>query len=126
MGNRARRALADSVYASRIVTIQLAVTLAAALLLALVGWVHAGSGLLGGLIAVAGNALFAMRIFDRYRAQEPGRLLGRFYGAELQKLLLTGVLFAGSIILVHPLSAGALFGVFLLVQMAPVVIVNFL
>jgi ATP synthase protein I len=63
-------------------------------------------------------------MFGHYRAQEPGVLLRRFYGAEFQKLLLTGLLFAATILWVKPLSAGALFGVFLLVQMTPVLIAH--
>ena len=124
MGSSGRRNLADSSQAYRIVFTQLAVTLLVAPPLGLVGWVHAWSGLIGGLIAVLGNALFALRIFGRYRAQEPGRLLGRFYAAELSKLLLTMLLFAMAVVLVKPLSIVALLGIFLLVQMVPVLIVN--
>ena len=108
----------------RLVGLQLATALAAAGMLIAVGWTHAWSGLIGGLIATLANGLFALRIFVGYRAQEPGRLLGRMYGAELQKLVLTGALFAGAIIWVEPLSAVALFGVFLLVQVLPVLLAH--
>ena len=119
--------LADKHQAYRTILAQLAMTLIAALFLQLVaGKVFAYSGLAGGMIATLANALFAFRIFVRYTAQEPGKLLARFYGAEILKLVLTGLLFAGVILWIKPLSVGALFGVFLLVQMAPMVIVQLL
>lgn len=105
---------------------QLSATLVAALLLLALGRVHAWSGLLGGLIASLGSGVLALRVFVRYRAQEPARLLARFYRAELYKLVLTGFLFAGVIIWVKPLSAGALFGVYLLVQLVPLLVSHFL
>jgi len=116
--------LASARQAWQLVFFQLIVSLIASLILIFPGWVHAWSGLVGGLIATVANAFFALRLFTRYRAQEPGVLLRRFYGAEFQKLLLTGLLFAAAIHWVKPLSAGALFGVFLLVQMAPVLIAH--
>jgi ATP synthase protein I len=105
---------------------QLAISLLAALTLLAIGWIHAYSGLIGGMIAALANVFFASRVFVRYRAQEPEKLLGRFYGAELQKLVLTAALFAAAIIGVKPLSAMALFGVYLLAQMVPILVSRFL
>ncbi len=119
--------LADKRQAYRTVLAQLVTSLTAALLLLMVaGGVYAYSGLAGGLIATLGNVLFAYRIFVRYTAQEPGRLVARFYGAEILKLVLTGLLFAGVILWIKPLSVGALFGIFLLVQLMPMVVVQLL
>ncbi|WP_051301795.1 ATP synthase subunit I [Sedimenticola selenatireducens] len=119
--------LADKRQAYRTVLAQLVTTLTAALLLLMVaGDVYAYSGLAGGLIATLANAFFAFRIFVRYTAQEPGRLLARFYGAEILKLVLTGLLFAGAILWIKPLSVGALFGIFLLVQLMPIAVVQLL
>jgi ATP synthase protein I len=119
--------LADKRQAYRTLLAQLVTTLTAALLLLMVaGSVYAYSGLAGGLIATLTNAFFAYRIFVRYSAQEPGRLLARFYGAEILKLVLTGLLFAGVILWIKPLSVGALFGIFLLVQLVPIVAVQLL
>lgn len=119
--------LADKRQAYRTVLAQLVTSLTAALLLLMVaGGVYAYSGLAGGLIATLGNVLFAYRIFVRYTAQEPGRLLARFYGAEILKLVLTGLLFAGVILWIKPLSVGALLGIFLLVQLMPMVVVQLL
>ena len=118
--------LANASQAYRLISAQLVTTLIAALLLILFGWVHVWSGLIGGLIATLTNAVFAARVFVRYRAQEPTRLLGRFYGAEFIKLVLTALLFAGVFIWLEPLSPGALFGVFLLVQITPILAVQIL
>ncbi len=114
--------LADRRRAKRIVVAQLAATLAAALLLLLLGYVHALSSLAGGAIATLANAWFALRVFSGYRAQQPERLLGRLYGAEFQKLLLVGFMFAVTMIWMRPLSAVALFGTFMLVQLVPIVV----
>ena len=118
--------LANKSQAYRIILGQLAATLLAALVLLALGPVHAWSGLLGGVIATLANAIFAARVFARYRAQEAAELLGRIYRAELQKLVLTGFLFAGVIIWIKPFSAGALFGVYLLVQLVPLLVSHFL
>ncbi len=116
--------LTGSRQASMIVFWQLVVTLITALLLIAVGPVHAWSGLAGGAIATLGNALFMLRVFVPYRAQQPGKLLGNFYGAELQKIILIGILFAAAIVWLQPMSPVALFGVFLLVQVIPVVMAS--
>ena len=105
--------------ALRIVLAQLATSVAAALALVFLGTTEAWSGLAGGLIATAGNAFFMIRVFIPYRAQEPARLLGAFYGAEFQKLILIAVMFAGVVLWLQPMNPVALFGVFLLVQLVP-------
>ena len=117
--------LTDKRQAYRTLLAQLVTTLAAALILLIAAdHVLAYSGLAGGLIATTANAFFAYRVFVRYTAQEPGKLLARFYGAELLKLVLAGLLFAGAILWIKPLSVGALFGAFLLVQIMPIVIIQ--
>ena len=125
-GTEAGMDLANVSQAYRLVSAQLVTTLIAALLLILLGWVHVWSGLIGGLIATLANAVFAARIFVRYQAQEPARLVGRFYGAELIKLTLTAFLFAGVFLWIEPLSPGALFGVYLLVHITPMLVANVL
>lgn len=98
---------------------QFLVSIALGVVLLAVGPVYAYSALAGGLIAATSNALFAGRMFSDYRAQDPEKLLYRLYGAELLKLLAAGLGFAGMILWVEPLSAGALFGAFLVVHVAP-------
>ena len=112
--------------AVRMVGAQLAASFLLALLLLVVGWVHAWSAFVGGLISALGNGFAVARIFAPYRAQEPGRLLGRFYGAELGKLVLSGSLFAVAFLWIEPLSVGGLFGGFLAIQMVPMLVARFL
>jgi ATP synthase protein I len=114
--------LTDKSLAYRVILVQLVFTLLASALLLIIGWVHAYSGLAGGIIAVLATAFLTSRLFVRYRAQSPATLVARFYGAELQKLVLTGLLFAATILWLKPLSVGALFGVYLLVQIVPMLV----
>ena len=112
--------------AFRMVGAQLAGSFLLALLLLVIGWVHAWSAFVGGLISALGNGFAGARIFAPYRAQEPGRLVGRFYAAELGKLALSGLLFAAVFLWMEPLSVGALFGGFLTIQMVPMLVARFL
>jgi ATP synthase protein I len=105
--------------------VQLAATLVLALMLLPLGAKHAFSGLAGGMIALAANGFFATRVFAAYRAQQLERMVGSFYGAELGKLILTGLLFAGAFLWIRPLSAVALFGSFLLIQMLSPLVAHF-
>ena len=77
------------------------------------------SGLTGGFIAALAAAVFLRRVFSPYRAQQPGRLLGRMYMAELTKFLLVGVLFGLFIKLYAAVNVFALFGVFFVVHIIP-------
>ena len=99
-----------------IISAQFGVAISVALALLLFNQLYAWSGLIGGLISASTNGLMARKVFLPYRAQHPGEVLARFYGAEFWKLLLTGVLFAVVLIYVEPLSFGALLGSYLLVQ----------
>ena len=97
-----------------------------AAVLLLFGTHQAWSGLIGGLIAASANALAAVKVFTRYRAQDPGKVLGRLFGAELSKLLYTAALFAVAFVSVKPLSAGALLGTYLFIQaMVPLIVLFF-
>ncbi len=105
---------------------QSVLTVIAASLLSMIGLVYAYSGALGGGIATFSNALFARKVFVEYRAQSPGMLLARFYGAEFQKIIVIAVLFASAIIWFDVLSYATLFGTYLLVQIVPLILFNFL
>jgi ATP synthase protein I len=84
------------------------------------------SGLTGGLIAASANGLFAYRSFRRYRAQEPGKIVGQMFGAEIQKLVLTGFLFWLTIVTLESLNIGILLGAYLMVQVAiPLIVLVF-
>ena len=74
------------------------------------------SALLGGATVVVANAFFAFWIFGRYRAQDPSRLVMRFYGGELLKLVLIALMFGAAFLWVKPLNPVALFVAFFVVQ----------
>ncbi len=111
-----------AVQAKKIVLSQLGATAAIAVLVLPIGWVYTTSVLLGGMIAALANGYFATRIFRPYRAQKPEKLVFSFYGAEIKKLLLTGLMFLGAILWVDPLSIGALFGGYLIIQLVPAIL----
>ena len=82
------------------------------------------SALLGGAVATVANALFALWVFGRYRADEPGKLTGQFYGGEFLKLGFIAIAFAVVIIWLKPFSPLAFFGAFFLVQVVPPMLAN--
>ncbi|MES9944908.1 ATP synthase subunit I [Candidatus Thiodiazotropha sp. CDECU1] len=106
-----------------IVTLQFGVALMIGLALLFFGKTYAYSGFIGGLIAAAANGFFALKSFTRYRAQDPQKIAGRMFGAEIQKLIITGLMFGLTIVTISPLSIGALLGCYLFVQVAVPLIV---
>ncbi len=88
------------------------------------GMVYAYSGVVGGGIVTIGNALVVRKVFVEYRAQTPISLLANFYGAEIQKIIVIAVLFASAIIWIDVLSYVTLFGSYLLVQIAPLILIH--
>ncbi len=115
----------DRKRARKILVTQIAVTLLAAVLGLFFSLNTALFALIGGAIASIANALFAYRVFGDYRAQEPGRLVARMYGAELLKLGFVAVAFAAVIVgLKATLDPVALFGAFIVVQILPPLLAN--
>jgi F0F1-type ATP synthase assembly protein I len=114
----------DAHRAKRILIAQVVTTLVVALLGLLVGLQHGLFALIGGAIATAANALFAYWVFGRYKAAEPGRLVGQFYGGEMLKLGFTALMFAVVIIGFESPSPLALFGAFFVVQVLPPMLAN--
>lgn len=106
-----------------IVTLQFGAALMIGLALLFFGKTSAYSGFIGGLIAAAANGFFAFRSFTHYRAQDPQKIAGRMFGAEIQKLIITGLMFGLTIVTISPLSIGALLGCYLFVQVAVPLIV---
>jgi ATP synthase protein I len=106
-----------------IVALQFGAALMIGLILLAFGKTIALSGVIGGLIAAVANGYFAHRSFTRYRAQDPQKIAGRMFGAEIQKLIITGVMFGLTIVTISPLSVGALLGCYLFVQVAVPLIV---
>jgi ATP synthase protein I len=94
----------------------LVLLLAAATLFGWHGAVEGYSGFYGGLIAWLPNLYFAHKAFRFSGARAAKAIMRSFYAGEAGKLILTAVLFALLFAGVKPLSALAVFGVFVLTQ----------
>lgn len=80
------------------------------------------SAAVGAGACLLANWYFAYRVFQRYEAREPGRLLARIYGAELAKIALALAVFGLAFALLDDLRPLALFGAYLAVQIVPAVL----
>ncbi len=116
---------ADRGRAMRMVLAQLVTTVLLSLLLFPFGWTAVLSGLLGGGVATLASALFARKVFTHYRAQQPGLIVGRFYAAEIQKLLVVAILFAIIFLCLKSMNLIALFGIFIAAQFVPAIYIHF-
>jgi ATP synthase protein I len=114
----------DARRAKRILIAQAVATLVVTLVGLLFGPREGVFAFIGGATATGANALFAYWVFGRYRAGEPGKLVGQFYGGELLKLAFVVLAFAAVIKLFDPLSPLALFGAFFVVQVLPPLLAN--
>ena len=101
---------------------QLGASAAISVLVLPIGWGYTYSALTGGLIAALANGYFAIRILRPYRAQEPKKIVFGFYGAEIKKMMLTGLMFVGAILWIDPLSMIAMLGGYLVVQLVPLAV----
>jgi len=79
---------------------------------------------IGGAAAVIGSVFFAFWTFGRYRANEPGRLLARFYGGEVMKIVVILAIFGAAMNWLENLNPIALFGAFFVVQILPPLLAN--
>jgi ATP synthase protein I len=99
--------------ARRMLAAEAGLALALALLLyPFLGGLAARSALLGALIFIVPNALFAACAFRQAAAETPTLALRAVYLGEGVKLAATLVLFAGCFIAVKPLHIGALLGTY--------------
>jgi ATP synthase protein I len=114
----------DARRAKRILIAQAVATLVVTLVGLIFGLREGFFAFVGGATATGANALFAYWVFGRYRAGEPGKLVGQFYGGELLKLAFVVIAFAAVIKLLDPLSPLALFGAFFVVQVLPPLLAN--
>lgn len=114
----------DARRAKRILMVQLATMLLVALAGLLVDLPTARDALIGGAAAALGTALFAVWVFGRYDAQQPGQLVARFYGGELIKIVAIVAVFAAAMKGLDDLNPVALFGAFLFVQVLPPLLAN--
>ncbi|MEN8213240.1 MAG: ATP synthase subunit I [Pseudomonadota bacterium] len=102
----------------QLVLMQLGLTLLLALGLLLAGQNHAVAALAGGVAATVANGVAALLVFRRYKASEGAALTGRFYAAEMARLVITAVFFLLVVLWLRPLSVGAMLGAYLLVHLS--------
>jgi ATP synthase protein I len=102
----------------RILRVQAMIGLGAAALALPLGSSVALSVLIGAGSCLVANALFAASVFRGYRAQEPERILLRFYGAELAKIVVILALLAIALAMIDSLVAPVLLGAYLVTQVA--------
>lgn len=74
---------------------------------------------IGAGVCLLANWVFAQRVFRRYRAQQPGELVLRMYGAEVVKIALILTLFAAAFATIEQLNLPALLGAYVAVQVLP-------
>ncbi|MEN8167711.1 MAG: ATP synthase subunit I [Pseudomonadota bacterium] len=117
--------LAGNSQIRHVISAQLVATFVIALGLLFYDRQFAWSGLIGGLITVSVNGLAARKVFVSYRAQNPAEVLARMKGAEVQRLLLTGILFAMAFDTLPNVSVSVLLGTYLLIQVVVPTIVMF-
>jgi len=110
--------------AKQILKAQLLTWLAVSLVAFLIDAGSALDAIAGGAAAVIGSAVFAFWVFGRYSAQEPGRIVARFYGGELIKIVAIVIVFAAAMNGLEDLNPVALFGAFLVVQVLPPLLAN--
>jgi len=77
------------------------------------------SVLVGAGVCLVASALFAFWIFRHYRAQDPGSIVMRFYGAEVIKLFLVLGLFTVAFTTSKGLNLPVVLAAYLAVQMLP-------
>lgn len=110
-------------YGWKIINWQLLITiLTAAALFIIFDLTAAFSALAGGLVSVAANALFAIRLFDDNSSWQAEQLTASLYRGLIGKYFLTIALFVLAVVVIEPLNIPALFAVYLLVQVSPALI----
>ncbi|AGA89964.1 F0F1-type ATP synthase, subunit I [Thioflavicoccus mobilis 8321] len=112
----------DALQAKRVLKFQSLTALVIVLVGLIFGPSVALSVLIGAGVCLLANAVFVFWVFRGYRAQEPGGLLMRFYGAEIAKIALILALFTLAFVTVAGLSLPALLGAYFVVQVLPTVL----
>lgn len=115
MANRPHSMKRPPVY--RVVWLQLAVTLIAAIVSLSFGQVHAYSALLGGIICVLPTWYYVRKTFAHSGARAARQIVNAFYKGEAIKLVLTAVLFTLVYLWVKPLEPATMLIAFVVVQM---------
>lgn len=81
-------------------------------------WVSAYSALVGGLIFYVPHCYFTLKFFRERKSGNSERVLQVMWMAELNKLVLTGALFAAAFVTLEPLNATALLLTFAVMVMS--------
>jgi ATP synthase protein I len=109
---------------SRVLGFQLGMTLAVTALALPFGVSAAVSVLIGAGVCLVANSVFALWVSRSYRAQEPGALVARFYGAEIAKLGLILGLFAVAFANLPELNLPALLAAYFAAQVLPAILAS--
>jgi ATP synthase protein I len=101
----------------RLVYVQLIITFViACLAYAFFGLISAYSVLLGSAIYILPNIYFVRYAFKAAKSQTPQSMLNWFYFGEVQKFLLTAVMFALCFTYIKPLHVVSIFAAYILVM----------
>jgi len=114
----------DVLQARKILLFQFVTTLGLGAAAFVFGQDAAVSALIGGGICTLSNALFAVTVFGRYRAQWPELMVARFYSAEIKKIGLALLLFVVTFRFYPGLVIPALLGAYFIVQVLPMVLAS--
>jgi ATP synthase protein I len=109
----------DRVQLKRLLQWQIAFALIAVLIALPFGTTALVSAAIGGGVCLLANWVFALRVFRRYRAQQPGELVMRMYGAEVVKVFLILASFSVAFMTLQDLNLPALLGTYFAVQVLP-------
>lgn len=102
----------------RLLLVQLLVAILFPLVLLPFGTIAALSAAAGGLASLIPNLYFAYRAFQFSGARSAQKILRSFYAGEAVKIVLTALIFALCFKYLKTLNVGALFGGFIMVQLA--------
>ena len=116
MQSQASTQLTRSTLAGRVLGLQAILTLVATLAAMHFGSMPALSVLIGGGACLVANTAVVLWMFRDYRAQAPGALVVRFYGAEVVKIALLLGLFAAAFATIDGLNVLVLLGSYFAVQ----------
>jgi len=115
----------NALQAKRVLAVQATLTLALSAAGYALGENIALSILIGAGSCTLATGVFAVGIYGRYRAVEPGALVMRFYAAEIIKLVVILALFGVAFALIDGLNPPALLGAYFLVQVLPVLLASY-
>jgi ATP synthase protein I len=107
--------------AKRVLLAQLALTLTLVAATLPAGMAVAISVLIGAAVCLLASSVLAYWVFRQYRAQDPGSLVMRFYGAEIVKLSLVLGIFVIAFTTNEGLNLPSMLAAYVAVQVLPAV-----